>query len=85
MRVTIICEDGDVEAVRAISTSFITSHTTMTKPLSLSGKLPQTHWMCVCEMSIETIKRLKSEAKYSKILTGNPKLILKELNLIRIN
>jgi hypothetical protein len=85
MRVTIICEDKDVEAVRAISTSFITSHTTMSKPLSPNGKLPQTHWLCVCDMSVENIKRLKSEAKYSKILTGNPKLILKELNLIRIN
>jgi hypothetical protein len=85
MRVTIICEDKDVEAVRAISASFITSHTTMSKPLSPNGKLPQTHWLCVCDMSVENIKRLKSEAKYSKILTGNPKLILKELNLIRIN
>ena len=85
MRVTIICENGDVEAVRAISRSFITSHTTMSKPLSPNGKLPQTHWLCVCDMPVETIKRLKSEAKYSKILTGNPKLILKELNLIRIN
>jgi hypothetical protein len=85
MRVTIICEDGDVEAVRSISQSFIKSHTTMTKPLSSNGNLPQTHWLCVCDMPIETIRRLKSEAKYSQILTGNPKLILKELNLIRIN
>jgi hypothetical protein len=85
MRVTIICEDKDVEIVRSISASFITSHTTMSKPLSPNGKLPQTHWLCVCDMSVENIKRLKSEAKYSQILTGNPKLILKELNLIRIN
>jgi len=84
MRVTIICEDGDVEIVRSISASFITSHTTMTKPLSKDGILPQSHWMCVCDMPLETIKRLKSDAKYSKIILGNPKIILQELNLKRI-
>jgi hypothetical protein len=84
MRVTIICEDKDVEIVRSISTSFVKSHTTMTNPLSKDGSLPQTHWMCVCEMSIENINKLKSEAKYSKIIVGNPKIILQELNLKRV-
>jgi hypothetical protein len=85
MKVTIICEDKDVEIVRSISTSFVKSHVTMTKPLSINGELPQTHWMCVCDLSIETYQRLKQTAKYSKILTGSPKIILEELNLKRIN
>lgn len=84
MKVTIICEDKDVEKVREISKSFVTSHITMSKPLSGDGSLPQTHWMCVCDLSIETFEKLKKEAKYSKILTGNPKIILEELNLKRI-
>lgn len=84
MKVTIICEDKDVEIVRKISTSFIKSHVTMTKPLSETGLNPTTHWMCVCEFSIEAYEKLKKESKYSKILTGNPKIILDELNLKRI-
>jgi hypothetical protein len=84
MKVTIICEDKDVEIVREISTSFIKSHVTMQKPLSPNGRLPQTHWMCVCEFSLEVYKKLKETSKYSQILTGNPKIILKELNLKRI-
>lgn len=85
MRVTIICEDSDVEIVREISTSFVKSHVTMTKPLSQDGNLPQSHWMCVCDLSSDIFLKLKGEAKYSKILTGNPKIILNELNLKRIN
>jgi hypothetical protein len=84
MKVTIICEDKDVEIVRSISTSFVKSHVTMTKPLSKDGKYPHTHWMCVCEVSLDTYQNLKNNAKYSKILTGNPKNILEELNLKRI-
>lgn len=84
MKVTIICEDKDVEIVRKISTSFVKSHITMTKPLSTNGQLPQTHWMCVCEMTMDNYIKLEQNSKYSKILVGNPKLILKELNLKRI-
>jgi hypothetical protein len=84
MRVTIICEDKDVEVVRIASTFFVNSHITMTKPLSIDGYPPQTHWMCVCEVSMESYQKLKENAKYSKILTGNPKIILQELNLKRI-
>jgi hypothetical protein len=84
MRITIICEDKDVEIVRQISTSFIKSHVSMTKPVSQTGQYPQTHWMCVCEVSLEAYKELKETSKYSKIMTGNPKVILNELNLKRI-
>lgn len=84
MKVTIICDDKDVEIVRLISTSFVNSHITMQKPLSSNGDLPQTHWMCVCDMSDELYIKLKETVKYSKIFTGNPKIILQELNLKRI-
>lgn len=84
MKITIICLDKDVEIVREISTSFIKSHVTMSKPVSQTGQYPQTHWMCVCEVSLETYKELKETSKYSQILTGNPKIILNELNLKRI-
>jgi hypothetical protein len=84
MKITIICPDQDVENVRDISKAYVKSHVTMNRPLSKSGKLPQTHWLCVCEMSETTYADLKKNSKYSQVLTGNPKLILEELDLKRI-
>lgn len=84
MKITIICPDRDVELVREISKAYVSSHVTMSKPLSESGSLPATHWLCVSEMSQETYSKLKLACKYSQISTGNPKLILQELRLKRI-
>lgn len=81
MRFSIVCPDEHIEEVREVAKSFITSHITLTTPLSPSGSFPQTHWFCTCDLSDEGIKKLLSVKKHTSIYGGSPKSVLEEIGL----
>lgn len=81
MRVTIVCPDKHIEEVREGAKLLISSNLTLTTPLSETGKLPATHWLCTCYLSEEGFKKLNELKKYSSIYVDNPKRVLKEINL----
>lgn len=82
MRVSILCPDEYIEEVRSKARELISSHISLTTPLSRSGELPQTHWFCTCYLTNEGMKKIHELKKYTTIYTGNPKAILKELELM---
>lgn len=81
MRVSILCPDEYIEEVRSTARELISSHIALTTPLSHTGDLPQTHWFCTCYLTDQGIKKFHELKKYTTIYTGNPKVILKELEL----
>lgn len=81
MKVTIICEDKDVEMVRERAKEVLPNHNTMIIPASQTGKSPATHWVCKCEVSEDMYEKMKSLQKYSQIIPGDSKLVLEEINL----
>jgi hypothetical protein len=81
LRVTIICPNEHIEEVRGRSVLLVKSHLTLTTPLSPTGKLPTTHWICTCYLTLEGFNKLIELKNYSSIYLENPKKVLKELNL----
>jgi hypothetical protein len=81
MRFSIVCPDEHIEEVREVAKSFITSHITLTTPLSSTGFPPQTHWFCTCDLSDEGIKKIHSLKKHTSIYSGSPKSVLEEIGL----
>jgi hypothetical protein len=82
---TIVCEDRHVEEVRESSQALIQSKANMRIPLSPTGNLPATHWMCVLYVTEEGRERLSSLRKHSIIAKASPKFVLSELGLKTIN
>ncbi len=85
VRVTIVCEDRHVEEVRESSQALIRSKRNMRIPLSPTGQLPATHWMCVLHVNEEGREKLETLKKHSIIAKAPPKFLLSELGLKTIN
>lgn len=81
MRFSIVCPDEFIDEVREVSKSIISSHITLTTPLSSSGTYPQTHWFCTCYLTDEGIKKFHELKKHTSIYSGSPKSVLKEIGL----
>ena len=81
MRVTIVCPNEYIEEVRERATLLVQSHVALTTPVSPTGKLPATHWICNCDLTNEGFIKLNELKKYSSIYTSSPKQVLKEINL----
>ncbi len=82
MRMTIICEDKFIEKVREKAKIISQKHLALSKPLSPTGELPATHWMCVLSVTDKGYERLKNLQEHTIMNTDkNPTTILKEMNL----
>jgi hypothetical protein len=81
MRMTIVCEDRHVDEVRQKSQSLIRSKNNMRIPLSPTGNLPATHWMCVLYVDEEGRDKLESLKKHSIIAKASPKFLLSDMGL----
>lgn len=81
MRVTIVCPNEHIEEVRESAKLLVKSHLTLTTPLSSNGKLPVTHWLCVCDLTNEGFVKFNELKKHSSIYVDSPKRVLKDLNL----
>ncbi len=81
MRISIVCPDEHIDKVREKAKILISSHVSLTTPLSETGKLPATHWFCTCFFTNEGFQKLTELKKYSSIYMGSPKRVLEEINL----
>jgi hypothetical protein len=85
MRVCIICEDSKVSYVREKASIIIPNYNLhMSIPLSNTGILPATHWLCVCNVNEDMYNKLLSVQKYSTIVKTVPSILLEELKLKKI-
>jgi hypothetical protein len=85
MRVTIVCPNEYIKVVRESAKEIVESHLALTTPLSVSGNLPATHWVCTCYLTNEGFIKLNELKKYSSIYFDAPKKVLKDLKLNIIN
>jgi hypothetical protein len=84
MRICIICEDKWVEEVRESSKDIIPGHNNLSIPLSPTGELPATHWLCVCSVNEEIWKKFEERRKHTQMYQSLPSVLLEELKLKRI-
>jgi hypothetical protein len=86
MKVCILCEDSVVSEVRKTA-SFILSTDLihMNIPVSPTGEMPPTHWICFSNITTETYKNMIDNQKYSIIEESSPKTFLNKYNLKKIN
>lgn len=81
MRVTIVCPNEHIEEVRETAKFLVESHLTLTTPVSQSGNLPATHWICNCYLTPEGFAKFNELKKHSTIYLDSPKRVLKEIDL----
>jgi len=85
MRVTIVCPNDYIEVVRERAKLIVQSHLALTTPLPSDGNLPVTHWICTCYLTIDGLIKFNELREYSSIYSKSPKIVLKELNLKKID
>jgi hypothetical protein len=80
IRISILCEDKDVEQVRVTSLKLM-NHKSMTIPCSITGDFPITHWFCSMNTNEELYNKLLTAQKYSIIEAIGPKQFLNRWNM----
>lgn len=83
MRVTIVTPDGKVEEARNEARDKFPGAALRT-PLSATGKLPATHWMCVMYTDQQGYDTLLGMRKHSVIANTAPGIVLEEMGLKKI-
>lgn len=79
MRISILCEDSDINQVRQVASDNNIGSGVLKIPLSKSGKLPATHWYCCLTTNHpENILSLKNLTIMEEL---GPKSFLQKHNL----
>jgi len=83
-RITILCEDQYINDVRETAKSIL-KHGVLKTPLSETGELPISHWICVLHVNDEKYNNLISLKDKSIMVEKSARDVLKEFNLKKIN
>jgi len=83
-RITILCEDQYIDEVREKAKD-IFKHDVLKTPLSETGELPVSYWICVLHVSEEKYNDLISLKDKSIMVEKSARDVLKEFNLKKIN
>jgi len=81
MRICILCQNEWIEEVREVATQVFPEKLTLKTPVSSTGKLPATHWLCVMFVTDEFWEKLQKLKNHSIMTKSSPKNLLEELNL----
>jgi hypothetical protein len=83
-RITILCKNQYIEEVREKAKN-IFKHDVLKTPLSGTGELPASHWICVLHVNDEKYNELMLLKEKSIMIEKSAREILKEFNLKKIN
>ncbi len=84
MNVCILCENQFVEEVRENSKDLFGSHKILSQPLSATGKLPATHWICFLNVNAQNFEKLQNKKKRTIIRNCSMEEMLSEYKLKKI-
>jgi hypothetical protein len=82
-RLTIICEDKWIDEARERA-KLLFKHDVLKIPVSETGELPATHWICTLHLDDEKFDSILNLKNKSMMFEMSSREVLKEMNLKKI-